>query len=201
MTTAMTKDEVRFWTKVLKGEPTQCWEWQAGKDKGYGVFYAAGRLWRAHRVSYELIKGAVPKGLELDHLCRNPSCVNPAHLEAVTCSVNTLRGLKGRLGKTHCPQGHPYDEKNSYFRASRPSRRECRICHNAQSNQSYHRRQGTGGEEMPHICTVKMLCRCSILALEPNPHCPVHGHPYPPRCGCGKFVTQRTQKQSQEQAS
>lgn len=88
-------------------------------DLGYGRVYGvgAGKHVMAHRVSYELAHGEIPEGLVLDHLCRRPSCVNPDHLEPVTDRENILRGVgyaaqSSRV--THCPQGHPYDEVNTY---------------------------------------------------------------------------------------
>ncbi len=86
----------RFWerVKVLENE---CWEWLGGCNNkyGYGIFWTGKRKQVAHRYLYELIKGEVPAELELDHLCRNPKCVNPDHLEAVTHQVNCQRGKGG----------------------------------------------------------------------------------------------------------
>jgi len=117
-----------------------CWIWQRGKSKnGYGLIQigsrAGGHRRRtlyAHRVSYEVFAGPIPVGLELDHLCRNRACVNPAHLEPVTRSINTLRGagpaklgaLNGR--KTHCKNGHPFDLANTRYRPT--GGRSCRAC-------------------------------------------------------------------------
>lgn len=75
-----------FWDWVDKSG--DCWEWLASRTKRYGMYQ--GR--QAHRVAYEFLKGPVPKGLELDHLCRNRYCVNPDHLEAVPHQVNVQRG-------------------------------------------------------------------------------------------------------------
>ena len=128
----------RFWNKVNKTET--CWLWTgAGDVLGYGRFYLKGKLILAHRFSYELAKGLVPEGLDLDHLCRNPSCVNPQHLEAVTHSINLKRGLTGKVknpstAKTACPKGHLYDEANTYI--NRQGKRECRACHREQKRVS-----------------------------------------------------------------
>ena len=72
----------RFWEKATVGSPDECWPWQAAKDgRGrYGLFYRGGRLIGAHVASYELAHGPVPDGLEIDHACNHPECVNPAHL-------------------------------------------------------------------------------------------------------------------------
>lgn len=78
-----------------------CWVWQKSRDQhGYGRAYVKGdrssRL--AYRVYYERLRGPVPAGLELDHLCRNPACVNPDHLEPVTHQENVRRGAACKLG-------------------------------------------------------------------------------------------------------
>ncbi len=114
----------RFVEKFVVGD--DCWEWTAGKTiEGYGLFYYEDRKQCAHRVAYELTVGPIPEGLHLDHLCRNPACVNPDHLEPVTNKVNAQRGLWGM--RTHCPAGHEYDEANTYRTAAR-GHRQCRKC-------------------------------------------------------------------------
>lgn len=110
-----------------------CWEWTANRSgAGYGLFWNGVRKVYAHRWSYEHYREPIPDGLELDHLCRNRLCVHPSHLEAVTHKENCARGVAGRDGaerqraKTHCPQGHEYDEANTY---RYKGRRFCRSCH------------------------------------------------------------------------
>jgi len=71
---------------------TTCWCWTGHLDPGgYGVFWVAGRHCGAHRVAYELFRGSIPEGLEIDHLCRVRHCVSPWHLELVTHAENVRR--------------------------------------------------------------------------------------------------------------
>lgn len=100
--------------------PDGCWHWTAAvsrrKSGNYGKVYCDGKVQYAHRALYELLVGPIPDGLQLDHLCRNPLCVNPSHLEPVTQRENVLRGtsmgaVAARTGC--CMAGHPY-EPGSY---------------------------------------------------------------------------------------
>ena len=122
----------RFWSKVSK-TAGGCWEWTAVRTRlGYGQFSVRRRMVYSHRFSYELRRGPVPAGLELDHLCRNPSCVNPDHLEAVTHRENALRGesMPARYAaRTCCSRGHEYTPENT--RVTKRGARLCRICDRA----------------------------------------------------------------------
>lgn len=72
---------------------TGCWNWTGKLHlNGYGGIRRDGRQWYAHRWVYERLVGPIPEGLQIDHLCRNHRCCNPAHLEPVVPAVNTRRG-------------------------------------------------------------------------------------------------------------
>lgn len=123
----------RFMEKFHVVEPG-CWEWHGAKDQnGYGCFGVGRRsegVVRAHRWAYQHWVGTIPDGLVLDHLCRNPSCVNPDHLEAVTEQENILRGVgvsARNVLVTHCPWGHEYTTENTYVYPGKGSRL-CRTC-------------------------------------------------------------------------
>lgn len=119
----------RFAEKIALTE-TGCIEWIGGLSlNGYGSFsvdtsHSASKKDMAHRWSWEYHVGPIPEGYDIDHLCRNRACVNPAHLEPVTRMENIRRAV---ALKTHCPQSHPYDETNTYIRPG-TTHRKCRTC-------------------------------------------------------------------------
>ncbi len=123
----------RFWARVKKTET--CWIWTGCLNRdGYG--HLSPSAWEghcgAHRFSYEIHKGKIPDGLQIDHLCRVKNCVNPEHLEAVTQRENVIRGLSATVHKSfwdginHCKRGHEFTEENTYITTS--GRRMCRPC-------------------------------------------------------------------------
>lgn len=137
--------DARFWAKVDKASSAHgCWLWlgaTALKRSGHGLFNRGEKTVYAHRFAYELVVGPIPPGLTLDHFRMNPgprhapcstSCVNPAHLEPVTSSDNTLRGKSlaaKNARKTHCKRGHAFTPGNTRprLKLGRPGR-NCRTC-------------------------------------------------------------------------
>jgi hypothetical protein len=134
--------EARFRSKIQRGD--YCWQWTGSVARriGYGKFWRDGKTLSAHRVAYELFVGPIPDGLQLDHLCRNRLCVRPEHLQLVTVRENLLRGhthAAANAAKSHCPAGHPYDERNTY-RAPDGSRM-CRPCMRERDRRRYWQRK------------------------------------------------------------
>lgn len=124
----------RFLSKVHFNTETGCWDWTAAKDSdGYGTFQYSHILsdhGHAYKFSYSFFVGQMPKGLQHDHLCRNRGCVNPFHLEPVTCRENLLRGQTSAAAnarKTHCIAGHMFSPQNTWVSKQNGSR-HCKAC-------------------------------------------------------------------------
>lgn len=121
----------RFWDKVKKTD--YCWIWTGSLNRlGYGQFRVGNKIMRAHRIAFQEINGPIPEGLTLDHLCRNPACVRPDHLEPVTMRENIRRGLSPFAKKAraaHCINGHLFDENNTRLRKTKyGTGRQCKEC-------------------------------------------------------------------------
>jgi hypothetical protein len=150
--------EERFFAQVDK-TPSGCWAWTGYLiPGGYGYFTLDGRKMTAHRAAHVMFIGPIPDGQEVDHVCHTADlacpggvtcphrrCVNPAHLEVVTRRENMLRSrgfVAVNAVKTQCPQGHPYDEVNTYLRPDRAGR-GCRICRAESTDQPLKRAMET----------------------------------------------------------
>lgn len=144
----------RFMQYVIK-TPGGCWWWTGAADRrphigGYGRFSypdaespTGFRQRSSHRMAYELFVGPIPDGMELDHLCRNRRCCNPAHLDPVTNLVNQIRSPYSFIGRnvlvTRCPQGHEYTEANTTI--NNKGARECKACKARRDRERHARRR------------------------------------------------------------
>jgi hypothetical protein len=147
--------EVRFWAKVNKGGPTPeqrpelgpCWLWTSALENGgYPILWiGGGKSVRAHRFAYELLKGPIPAGLTLDHLCRVRNCVNPDHLDPCTAGENAARSplapYNVRAASDRCGRGHVFDAENTLIHHGR---RECRACNALRARERAKERREAG---------------------------------------------------------
>ena len=130
----------RIENSIQRVTESGCWIWLLCTFKnGYAQIRLDGRTQYAHRVSYQVNIGNIPEGLTLDHSCRVRCCVNPAHLSPMTRSENSRGADSANKGKhhrdkTHCKNGHPFDDTNTYLGSriragkSYPTR-ACKTCH------------------------------------------------------------------------
>lgn len=117
----------RFMFRVEKTD--SCWNWTGRVSRGYSVFTIGKLTILGHRYIYRHFKGDIPDGLTIDHLCKNKLCVNPDHLEPVTMRENLARSnsiSSVNRAKTHCPNNHPYDDRNTLF--AKDGSRICKEC-------------------------------------------------------------------------
>ena len=134
----------RFWSKVDRRGPDECWPWTAHTQaKGYGTFGIGNRPYPAHRVAYELTHGVVPDTrIFVCHSCDTPGCCNPAHLFLGSHDDN-MADMKAKrrarnAKKTHCALGHPLQEPNLVPHLAAKGIRRCRECNNARMRKSSH---------------------------------------------------------------
>lgn len=116
----------RFWEFVSPEPNTGCWLWTGGTNRGYGMFSWNGRTRVAYRFAFEALRGPIPPGMSLDHLCRTQLCVNPSHLDPCSRSENSRRSQLFRPRATHCGRGHPMSGANL---GKHNNSRRCLACH------------------------------------------------------------------------
>ena len=128
----------RFETKYEIAD--DCWLWTANANaEGYGRFWFDGKLGYAHRWSYLHYVGPIPDGLTVDHLCRQPRCVNPDHLDAVPQGENNRRVWRTNVERgevaSECKNGHPITLESTYVDPQGQS--SCRRCKAAHARRAY----------------------------------------------------------------
>ena len=135
--------KARLLAKIAKDNKTGCWNWLGGvTPENYGMAYNTieRRHQTAHRASYEAFIGPIPEGMQVDHVCRNPQCVNPLHLQPVTAALNNLRAyIATSRGEKptpdHCINGHL--RSLFWVQAKGKGQGRCRICMAAAMRRQY----------------------------------------------------------------
>lgn len=147
----------RFWAKVDKRGPDECWPWTGYlHGQGYGVIATAERNRRANQVAWELAHGIpFPAGMYACHSCDNPSCVNPAHIWAGTPRENWIdAGAKGRLTQwrlrtpEYCRRCGHHRTDDVVIHRARGVHRICHACAKRTARERYYRRIGRA---MPNV--------------------------------------------------
>lgn len=163
-----------FWERVAKTTTLDCWLWLGTTSKKktgpYGSFCFKGKVFPAHRFAYEITRGPIPGKCVLDHLCRNPQCVNPDHLEPVSNTENLLRGFfkngLPRRSATHCKRGHSLAGDNLSTQGQGKFRR-CKKCSDDWFSQRYQKlKEKTKNNHSPQ--KMKTHCKKGHLFDEEN---------------------------------
>ncbi|MGH8613811.1 MAG: HNH endonuclease [Gammaproteobacteria bacterium] len=117
----------KFWAKVKRGEPEECWPWQGALSRGYGHVSSGGKNRTAHRFLWIALYGELPPGYHVHHRCRNSACQNPAHLDALTADAHRREPHRLRV---RCKRGHALTADNVYTFKARTGTwgRVCKAC-------------------------------------------------------------------------
>jgi hypothetical protein len=138
-----TRQPSRDRVRVEVDDETGCHLWTGAVNQdGYGLLGRGSFTGMAHRWFWIERHGPIPDGMKLDHLCRNPRCVNPDHLEVVTNRENVMRGEGPTVVASRanvCLRGHPLSPENTIVKTD--GSRQCRRCQRVANNRSYRRRQ------------------------------------------------------------
>ncbi len=133
--------------KYVNRQLDGCWLWigTIKNSLGYGSFHYNKNSFSAHKMSWTLYNGEIPKGLVVRHQCDTPRCVNPKHLLLGTQKQNmqdmVKRGRHANQQKTHCKNGHPLAGDNLRMKTQRTKKvRRCIICIKATANRNYAKR-------------------------------------------------------------
>lgn len=141
-----TEDVERFWTNVDRSG--ECWEWTGERGRSYGRFALNGAQYSAHRVSWMIETGVEPRGEVLDHLCSNPGCVRPAHLEEVSQAENCRRGENGYGSRSICRSGlHDISSPDDHTIGAHG--RQCRECRKISQRKYNAKRRSKAGRPEP----------------------------------------------------
>lgn len=149
-----TRDITLLFSRIRANKQSGCWEWTGRlTHNGYAQAVFANVTHRVHRLVFAWLVAPLPDSnihpfWQIDHLCRNRNCVNPAHLELVTAAENVQRAHRryrkgegiGRPCTNCCPQGHEFTPENTL---TDRGHRRCRQCHREGSLASYYRRKST----------------------------------------------------------
>lgn len=132
-----------FWRLIAIGSPDECWEWQGRRTpSGYGQVSWNNRHRVAHRIAYMLVKGEIPDGLEVMHLCNNKPCCNPSHLQIGTHAEN-MRMTQRVL----CKRGHAQVPSNMYY--AKDGSRQCNLCSKVRRLERYQRERAALERRQP----------------------------------------------------
>jgi hypothetical protein len=142
----------RFLTNIIKNS-NGCWDWTKSiNSDGYGCFKYKGKNTKAHRVSLLLHGLIIPKGMFIDHICRNRKCVNPDHLRIVTPKQNALENSVSFSAinklKTHCYKGHEFNFRNTSYMEN--GHRHCKECQRLRSRRRRSERREPSYESSCH---------------------------------------------------